>query len=80
MKDHREIFIINFLFDVQKAAKNDGILVNSKYDNFREELGYFQSEYNVEFENSEGSERLISLMYAVRTYLNIEWKEIYEKL
>lgn len=43
--------IIDFLFKEQNAAKNDTILVNSKYDNFREELGIFQRKYNVEFEH-----------------------------
>src|SRR5699024_12469686 len=70
--------IIDFLFKKQSAVKNDTILVNSKYDDFREELGKFQRKYNVEFEHSEGTEMMVSLMYVVIKYLKVEWKHIYK--
>lgn len=72
--------IIDFLFKEQKTAKNDTVLVNSKYDDFREEFRDFQRKYNVEFEHSEGTEMMVSLIYVVRTYLNTEWKQIYEMI
>ena len=72
--------IIDFLFKKQSAVKNDTILVNSKYDDFREELGKFQRKYNVEFEHSEGTEMMVSLMYVVIKYLKVEWKHIYKLL
>lgn len=72
--------IINFLFKEQSAVKDETILVNLKYEEFREELESFQRKYNVAFEHSEGTEMMVSLMYAVRKYLNVEWKEIYKLL
>jgi len=72
--------IIDFLFKEQSDVRDNSILLNSKYENFRKELGDFQKKYNVEFEHSEGTEMIVSLIYVVRKYLNVEWKEVYKFL
>lgn len=71
---------IDFLFSEQQKALHDTILVNPKYDDFMDEIALFRQKHDIEFANSEGTERLVSLIYAVRKYLGTDWDEVYELL
>lgn len=72
--------IINFMFSEQQKALYDTILVNPKYDDFMDEVALFREKHNIEFANSEGTERLVSLIYIVRKYLGTDWGAVYELL
>ena len=63
-----------------EAVYQEGILFNEKYDDFMEEINHFIRKYKVEFEQSEGSEMIISTIYVLRKYLNLDWKHVYELL
>ena len=63
-----------------EAVYEEGILFNEKYDDFMEEINHFIRKYKVEFEQSEGSEMIISTIYVLRKYLNLDWKHVYELL
>jgi len=63
-----------------EAVYQEGILFNDKYEDFMEELNQFIERYNVEFEQSEGSEMIISTIYVLRKYMRIGWNDVYELL
>ena len=68
------------MFSEQQKALYDTILVNPKYDDFMDEVALFREKHNIEFANSEGTERLVSLIYIVRKYLGTDWGAVYELL
>src|SRR5699024_1541873 len=72
--------LLVFLFGEKARIYRDGILDDEKYDGFIEAVNQFREDYDVEFEQSEGTELVLSTIYLMREYLNQSWDQVYELL
>ncbi len=72
-----EKILYNFLFQKQEKLYRNNIF--SYYD-FIDEVNAFKEKYKVQFEQSEGTEIILSSLCVMRKCLNIEWIEIYRLL
>ncbi|KKK33942.1 hypothetical protein WN59_10080 [Salinicoccus sediminis] len=72
--------LLVFLYAEKERVYRSGILDNEEYDPFIGEINRFMEEYDVEFEQSEGTELILSTIYLMREYLNQDWNQIYELL
>ncbi|WP_031548143.1 GIY-YIG nuclease family protein [Salinicoccus luteus] len=72
-----EKMLYNFLFQEQEKLYRSNIF--SHYD-FIDEVNEFREKHGIQFEHSEGTEIILSSLYVMRKYLNIEWVEIYRLL
>ena len=68
--------LLVFLFGEKARIYRDGILDDEKYDGFIEAVNQFREDYDVEFEQSEGTELVLSTIYLMREYLNQDWERI----
>src|SRR5699024_2878869 len=69
--------LLIFLFGEKERIYRDGILADGKYDGFIETVNQFREDYDVEFEQSEGTELVLSTVYLMREYLNQDWEQVY---
>ncbi|HIW13442.1 MAG TPA: hypothetical protein H9891_09850 [Candidatus Salinicoccus stercoripullorum] len=69
--------LLIFLFGEKERIYRDGILADGKYDGFIETVNRFMEDYDVEFEQSEGTELVLSTVYLMREYLNQDWEQVY---
>ncbi|WP_411843738.1 hypothetical protein [Salinicoccus sp. HZC-1] len=65
-----------FLFTEKEKLYRSSILSNRDYEGFIGKINQFKEKYNVEFEQSEGTELILSTLYLMREYLNQDWEEI----
>lgn len=72
-----ESILYNFLLQEQDKLYRDNIF---SYYNFMDEAEEFRKKYRVEFEQSEGTEMVLSSIYVMRKYLSIGWQEVYRIL
>ncbi len=72
--------LLVFLYEEKARVYRSGILENEDYRNFFTEVNQFMMDYEVEFEQSEGTELVLGTLYILREYLHQDWEEIYELL
>lgn len=70
--------LVNYLLKEKIMIYNEGILSDEKYNDFIDELNNFSELFNIIFEQSEGSEMIVSTIYVLRKYLKLEWDTIFK--
>lgn len=72
--------LLVLLYAEKDRIYRSSILLNTDYDAFIEEIDRFKEQYDIEFHQSQDTEKVLSTLYLMRKYLKQDWDQIYELL